>query len=1053
MASGFADFAALGSFLNDENKRLTEQVEQYTNEVAELEEKIEEQNERYNIMTQHLSSVKAQLTQTTQLVRAKEKEAQDEEHQKDLNLRQMGKLQELLKNATKEALELEERNSELQNHLFRRKDEIDALKASFHLNQVEYDNWQVVLKQKEADITAIEKYSSADSSHIRDLQMNLERMQKELSRRKTELEQEVTNTQSLQIELDKTAEDFQKIQKRRHDLVKQFEDLINSMKERDEMIERNREVYNKQKQDMSKLTEAISDQRTILEQHQADNKRLETQINTIDAGLQRLLTEHQTWSATVQQATDEVSVQRGILTKAQVELNQTNVEVENLKKQIEQKRVAVDRQEKKLLAKKGELNDVMDETKSKEEQSEKVESMLAEEESRLNQANRELKELKEEIFKHGEILHRASLEKSTAIAELNGAETSIKNLNMKIKKLDSDSLRQNELIYHADFQIQLMERKIPRAQGVRSDEEKQVLNAKINELTEEVNGQTKQWNVLSQQVKRLEEELHEVTSSIEKKKEEKKHIESKIADLKLENDNTVRSLTQSKTQKEELAVRHDVLHLEMKRLTDTFHQRHAEVVSLKNRQAQLELTIRERNEQIKVHNDLLRAELRQVEEEKHKVALELNERTMKIERLKQKYESVIGLRGGTSEESAQSHGLAIVKARQRRQELEVKGDELFTEIKAKQKELQQMEKALEQLEGANKTYRESFKTVGASSQEVEEKQAAEEQHHTAQERLKAKRAELAETTQLAAFQERGLAESDMEVDVLTREVQEYTLRRQQLEKDVQAQVPKIERAQKQLQKLSRDHRSSYLAGPKEKGEADENGDTPIEKEFQLDELRETNNIILSSLLTIGQQNKEIGEMLSTLLAERHLSTKGIASASASSSSSSSSSSLSASTSSTSSRGVRASQPLSASRSRPSSRSAAPSNSSASSATPVAVARPKSSSRSSPSASSSSTSSRPSSSKLPPLTGTPKRATSSPRSLSASRNSSPRPTSSSSPKSVSSAVQKPATPRHTPPSTPPRASSRGRTPPSPSSGLAPIRRTPPSSPSTRSSFTK
>jgi hypothetical protein len=41
----------------------------------------------------------------------------------------------------------------------------------------------------------------------------------------------------------------------------------------------------------------------------------------------------------------------------------------------------------------------------------------------------------------------------------------LKNLQVKIKKLDNESQRQNEIIYRADFQIQLMERKIPSAQG------------------------------------------------------------------------------------------------------------------------------------------------------------------------------------------------------------------------------------------------------------------------------------------------------------------------------------------------------------------------------------------------------------------------------------------------------------------------------------------------------------------------------------------------------------------------------------------------------------
>lgn len=203
-----------------------------------------------------------------------------------------------------------------------------------------------------------------------------------------------------------------------------------------------------------------------------------------------------------------------------------------------------------------------------------------------------------------------------------------------------------------------------------------------------MDAQNRQWNTLANQVKRLDEELHEVTNQIEGKKVTKKGIEDKIADIKLANDNAIRSLTKSKTEKEELAVRHDVMTLEMKRLNDTLHQRHSEVVTLKNRQQQLELTIRERQQKIKMQNEMLRAELRRMEDDRRQLVHEVNDRRIKIERLRLKYENILGLRGGTQEagigeESAESHALAIVKAAQKRQELEAKGDELDAAIKAK----------------------------------------------------------------------------------------------------------------------------------------------------------------------------------------------------------------------------------------------------------------------------------------------------------------------------------------------------------------------------------
>lgn len=58
----------------------------------------------------------------------------------------------------------------------------------------------------------------------------------------------------------------------------------------------------------------------------------------------------------------------------------------------------------------------------------------------------------------------------------------MKNLQTKIHSLDQDQMRQQEFIYSAEFQIQHMERKVARGMGERTDEEKQVLKAKIRDL-------------------------------------------------------------------------------------------------------------------------------------------------------------------------------------------------------------------------------------------------------------------------------------------------------------------------------------------------------------------------------------------------------------------------------------------------------------------------------------------------------------------------------------------------------------------------------------------
>ena len=57
-----------------------------------------------------------------------------------------------------------------------------------------------------------------------------------------------------------------------------------------------------------------------------------------------------------------------------------------------------------------------------------------------------------------------------------------RNLQSHIGKLNQEFQRQQELLYNAEYQIQLMERKVARARGEKTLEEKKDLEKEINAL-------------------------------------------------------------------------------------------------------------------------------------------------------------------------------------------------------------------------------------------------------------------------------------------------------------------------------------------------------------------------------------------------------------------------------------------------------------------------------------------------------------------------------------------------------------------------------------------
>lgn len=172
---------------------------------------------------------------------------------------------------------------------------------------------------------------------------------------------------------------------------------------------------------------------------------------------------------------------------------------------------------------------------------------------------------------------------------------------------------------------------------------------------------------------------------ITKVKTEKGGLEVQIRELELENEMAVNDLEKIKKRKEDTLVQHDIMKLEIKKLKYTVNVESDKVFSLENRKYQLEMSMEEREKEIQVHKDILVLELKTAEEERHKVAKELQQRKVKVKNLRVKYEGLVRKNKSSSEdqESVGEHSQAyyVIKAAQDREELQRYGDELDGKIR------------------------------------------------------------------------------------------------------------------------------------------------------------------------------------------------------------------------------------------------------------------------------------------------------------------------------------------------------------------------------------
>ena len=94
-----------------------------------------------------------------------------------------------------------------------------------------------------------------------------------------------------------------------------------------------------------------------------------------------------------------------------------------------------------------------------------AEKILKDAENEEVAEQRKLQTLKEKMFKASQELFDLRQIEASTIAEISGSQSQVKNLRHKIRALDKESVKQAELIYNAEYEIQLMERKLSVVKG------------------------------------------------------------------------------------------------------------------------------------------------------------------------------------------------------------------------------------------------------------------------------------------------------------------------------------------------------------------------------------------------------------------------------------------------------------------------------------------------------------------------------------------------------------------------------------------------------------
>ncbi|KAF1335859.1 hypothetical protein FI667_g578, partial [Globisporangium splendens] len=545
--------------------------------------------------------------------------------------------------------------------------------------------------------------------------------------------------------------------------------------------------------------------------------------------------------ARLQEFRDQVEILKNQLSSAVAHLNQQRSYDTNKDHHLESMKQDLENARARYKATKSALEKCINSTADAETLAKEAEQDLSALENELKRIDKEITLRKEHMFRKSQHLFNLRQKEAGLIAEISGSKAAIQNLRTKLKLLDQQTLRQQELVYNGEFQIQQMERKVSRASGERSAEETKVLQSQIQVLQMELDRVKAEESVMQAQCKKLEEEKRaqdRVKKALVKQREE---ITAKITELELANDSCSSSLKQTLKEKEELLVQHDLQSLEVKRLKEILNMRADEVFSLEYRDFQLKKSMEERKKEIAMHRE---------------IQLELAERDNRVKKLQAKFETLCKMSGYGSEDAngeERSQAYFVVKAAERRDELQREGDELDDKIRVAEKEVRALKKTLQHLEDQNSDYRKSFHRADIGGDDAMKMTALEDQVKQAEDTFFKKKKEVTRIEMDLESETNRLKEIELQKQFAKENVMQLESAFQQVEKEVLHERSKWGKVVKKLDKMVREH---------QKFTGSRNGAKP--KEQIMLEAYNLKEISSSLLYTLGQLANEFPEISDTL---------------------------------------------------------------------------------------------------------------------------------------------------------------------------------------------
>lgn len=286
-------------------------------------------------------------------------------------------------------------------------------------------------------------------------------------------------------------------------------------------------------------------------------------------------------------------------------------------------------------------------------------------------------------------------------------------MSLKLRQLEDEQFKHNDTLHSITFQVDSMESKVARGLGYRSDDEKLHLQKIISELEIERTNQLERKKKLVQQLRIVQNELIEWQRRNRKVYDQLRDIQNQISGIDLDISSYDQSLKLTTREKEDRALLHDSVQLEMTRLRDLLYKKIHDIAQLQDvKERSIRCSIDDK-ERLQSEKELRISRLKVAKENLHKLAIEVGKKLITAQNTRSRYEIMCKTNptamSGEGDDNSNIHSLVCLV--QKQAILQQEGDKINDEISLRERGIQSLQKILRTLIAKNQEYRNSLSNV------------------------------------------------------------------------------------------------------------------------------------------------------------------------------------------------------------------------------------------------------------------------------------------------------------------------------------------------------